>query len=269
MKKWIIPSICVVSILFLLATSFSSHKGAAYTSIGVTHNKFLFIPAKSAHFNVTFRNPYTGTLTLIDEDGKSLSGKKYAITVDGKNTGSSFSVKDKQLVRISIRCTKAVSPGKQYIRVKGGGPLVTHVYFKHHLNPLAVWISWAVSLLAVASLVWFLALRRMLYPQFKSCQKTFFVPNQAPLAVKLTGARMVVISSESKKQSFWDALIRGTVIYKAHPAFTTPIILRPAKGGKVLVKADTNIYRVSPNPMPKIGTSMIDNIPANVHITIN
>ena len=269
MKKWIIPAICAVSILFLLATSFSGHKGAAYTSIGVTHNKFLFIPAKSAHFNVTFRNPYTGTLTLIDEDGKSLSSKKYTITVDGRNTGPSFSVKDKQLVRISIRCTKAVSPGKQYIRVKGGGPLVTHVYFKHHLNPLAVWLSWTISLLAVVSLVWFLVLRRMFYPQFKSCQKTIFVPNQVPLSIKLTGARMVVISSEKKKQSIWEELLKGPVVYKVHPSFISPIVLSPVKGGRILAKVDSSIYRVSPNPMPRIGTAAIDNVQTNVHITIN
>ena len=269
MKKWIIPAICAVCAIFLLVTCISSHKGVTYTSIGTTYNKFLFIPAKSAHFNITFKSPYTGSLTLIDDKGNTLPNSKYTIYVDGKNTGSSFAVKDKMVVRVGIRCSSTVSPGKQYVQVKGGGPLVTHVYFRHHLNPLLAWLSMLTTIFAVISLLWFLIFRRFFYPQFKSCQKTFFIPKQAPLVVKLSGARLVVISAEHKKQGFWDALIKGPVIYKVHPAFSSPIAMRPVKGRKVLIKADNRTYRVSPNPMPSVGTATIDNIISNLHITIN
>ncbi len=268
MKKWIIPTICVICAIFLLLNSFSSHKGVTYVSIGKTYNKFLFFPAKSAHFTITFKSSYTGNLTLIDDKGSVLPANKYTIMVDGKNSGPSFSVKNKRLVRVSIRCSKTVTSGKQYVQVRGGGPLVTHVYFRHHLNPLFVWLSWILTLFATILLLWFLFFRRMFYPQFRSCQKTFIIPNQAPLIVKMTRARMVVISSESKKQSFWDALIKGPVAYKCHPAFTSPIIMRPAKG-RMLVKFDSSIYRVSPNPIPIIGTATIDNIHSNMHITIS
>ena len=268
MKKWIIPTICAISAVFLLVTSLTSHKGVTYTSIGTTYNKFLFFPEKSAHFTITFKSPYSGSLTLIDDKEKPLPGDKYTIEIDGKKSGPSFTVSNKRVVHVAIRCSKAVSPGKQYVQVKGGGPLVTHVYFKHHLNPLFVWISWIATVLAIIMLLWFLVFRRIFYPQFRSCQKTFFIPNQAPLIVKLTGARMVIISSEQKKQGFWDALIKGPVYYKVHPVFTSPIAMRPVKR-KVLVKADSSIYHVSPNPMPGVGTATIDNIRSNMHITIN
>ena len=269
MKKWIIPTICGVCAVYLLLNFFTSHKGVTYVSIGTTYNKFLFFPEKCAHFTITFKSSYTGNLTLIDDKGNVLPASKYIIKVDGKNSGPSFSVKNKRLVNVAIRCTKTVSPGKQYVQVRGGGPLVTHVYFVHHLNPLLVWLSWIVTLLATISLLWFLILRRIVYPQFRSCQKTFVIPNQAPLIVKMTGSRMVVISSEQKKQGFWDALIKGPVIYKLHPAFTSPITLRPMKGRRIIVKVDNSTYRVSPNPMPGIGTTTLDNIHSNMHITIN
>lgn len=269
MKKWIIPAICAISVFFLLMTCISSHKGVTYTSIGTTYNKFLFFPEKCAHFTIAFKSPYSGNLTLIDDKENPLPSSKYTISVDGKNSGPNFSVKNKRLVHVAIRCTKTVSPGKQYVQVKGGGPLVTHVYFRHHLNPLLAWFSWIATVLAVVSLLWFLVFRRMFFPQFKSCQKTFIIPNQPPLIVKLTGARMVVVSSEQKKQGFWDALIKGPVVYKVHPAFTSSITMRPMRGRKVLVKADSSVYRVSPNPMPGIGTATIDNIHSNIHITIN
>lgn len=269
MKKWIIPTICAVCAVFLLVNSLTSHKGVTYVSIGKSYNKFLFIPAKSAHFTISFKSPYSGSLTLIDDKGNALPASKYTINIDGKHSGPGFSVKGRRLVHVAIRCTKAVSPGRQYVQVRGGGPLVTHVYFTHHLNPLFVWLSWIVTLLAVISLLWFLIFRRMFYPQFGSCQKTFVIPNQAPLIVKLTGARMVVISSEHKKQGFWETLIKGPVVYKSHPAFTSPITLRPVKGRRILVKVDNSTYRVSLNPMPGIGTATIDNIRSNMHITIN
>ena len=146
--------------------------------------------------------------------------------------------------------------------------MVTHVYFKHHLNPILVWLSWIATVLAIIALLWFLIFRRLFYPKFRSCQKTFIIPNQAPLVVKFTGARMVVISSEPKKQSLWDALVKGPVVYKLHPVFISPIVMRPVQG-KVLVKADGSIYRITPNPMPIVGTATIDNIHSNIHITIN
>ena len=269
MKKWIIPTICVVCAIFLLVNFFSNHKGVTYVSIGTTYNKFLFIPEMRAHFTITFKSPYTGNLTLIDDKENPLPDSKYNIEVDGKKSGASFSVKNKRIVNVSIRCTKVVSPGKQYVQVKGGGPLVTHVYFRHYLNPLIVWVLWILTILAVVSLLWFIVFRRMLYPQFKSCQKTFYIPNQPPLIVKMTGARQVVISSEQKKQGFWDALIKGPVVYKTHPVFSSPITMRPMKGRRILVKVDNSTYKVSPNPMPGIGTAAIDNIHSNMHITIN
>ena len=269
MKRWIIPAICTVCAVFLIVTLISNHKGVTYTSIGTTYNKFLFIPEKSATFKISFKTPYTGTLTLIDDKERPLPSDKYTIEIDGKKSGPSFSVKNKRVVYVAIRCSKSVSPGRQYIQVKGGGPLVTHVYFKHHLNPLFVWISWIAIAFSVISLLWFLVFRRMFYPQFRSCQKTFIIPNQVPLIVKLTGARMIIVSSEMKKQGFWDALIKGPVIYKVHPAFTSPIAMRPANGRRVLVKADSGVYRVSPNPMPGVGAATIDNLRSNLHIPIN
>lgn len=268
MKKWIIPTICAVCAIFLLVTAISSHKGVTYTSIGTTYNKFLFIPEKSAHFTIRFRSPYSGNLTLIDDKEKVLPQDKYNIEIDGKKSGPSFTVKDKRVVHVAIWCSKSVSPGKQYVQVKGGGPLVTHIYFKHHLNPLFVWISWLLTAFAVVALIWFIVLRRLFYPQFKSCQKTFFIPNQSPLIVKFSGARMVVVSATQKKQGFWDTLIKGPVVYKVHPAFTSPLIMRPSRN-KILVKADSRIYRISPNPMAKVGSATIDNISTNLHITIN
>lgn len=269
MKKWIILTICSVAIIYILVFSFASTNGVAYRSIGTSYNKFLFIPAKSVHFNVTFRSPYSGNLTLIDEKGKPLSPNKYIVSANGKQTGPSFTVNQEKIVHISIRCSKAVSPGKQYIQVRGGGPLVTHVYFRHHLNPFIAWLSLIMSILSVIALVWFMFLKRILYPTFKSGQKMVTIPNQSPIVIKMTGARMVVISSKPIRKSLWSTLIKGNVINKVHPAFESPVSFLPVRGRRILVKADESVYRISPNPMPGIGSATIDNIKNNINIKIN
>lgn len=72
-----------------------------------------------------------------------------------------------------------------------------------------------------------------------------------------------------KRQSLFDALVKGPIIYKVHPSFIDPISMTPIRGGKVLIKDDRSVYCIMPNPMPSIGSTTIDNVKSNIHITIN
>lgn len=119
---------------------------------------------------------------------------KYTIEVDGRKSGASFSVHNKRIVYVAIKCSGLVEPGKQYVQVRGGGPLVTHVYFTHHLNPLLVGITWIAIFLVIVVLLWYILLRRIIYPQFGNCQKTIIIHNQSPIILKMKGKRMIVIS---------------------------------------------------------------------------
>ena len=82
-------------------------------------------------------------------------------------------------------------------------------------------------------------------------------------------SKITIISSETKKQSFWDSLIKGPVLYKSHPAFSEPISMRPLRGGRIMVKANSSVYKIAPNPIPRIGSASIDDLRMNKHITIN
>lgn len=237
MKKWLIPAICAVSVVLLLILNVGIGPKGPYVSCGDTYNKFLFIPAKSANFTIRFKSPYSGSLTLIDEKGKPLDNSKYYISVDGKPTGASFRGNGTRAVNVSIRCSTDLRAGRKYIRVKGGGPLITHIFFTHHMNPLFYWMSWLLSAFSIVCLVWYVGVRRYVYPQFKAVRKMFNIPGQAPLVVNMRGVRMVVISDKPQKDTFWNALIKGPALYKTHPAFHTPITLLPRKRG-ILVKTD-------------------------------
>jgi len=267
MKKWIIPVICAVSALVLIILNVGIGPQGPYVSCGDTYNKFLFIPAKSANFTIRFKSPFSGGLTLIDEKGRPLESNKYHISIDGKPAGASFKGNGTRSVKVSIRCSTDLRAGRKYIRVQGGGPLVTHIFFTHHMNPLLYWLSWLLSVLSIVCLIWYIGVRRYVYPQFKTVNKMFNISGYAPLVVKMSGARMVVISDKPQKDSFWNALIKGPVLYKTHPAFHTPIILLPRRNG-VLIKTDLSHYHVSVNPIPRIGACEIIDIINNLKITV-
>lgn len=267
MKKWIIPAICAVCAFILIVLNVGIGPKGPYVSCGDTYNKFLFIPAKSANFTIRFKSPFSGGLTLIDEKGRPLDSSKFFISVDGKPASASFKGNGTMSVNVSIRCSTGLRAGRKYIRVQGGGPLVTHIFFTHHMNPLLCWLSWLLSALSIVCLIWYIGVRRYVYPQFKTVNKMFNIPGYAPLVVKMRGARMVVISDKSQNDSFWHALIKGPVLYKTHPAFHAPITLLPRKRG-VLVKADFSKYRVSVNPIPRIGACEMTDINNNLKITV-
>ena len=267
MKKWIIPVFCTVCAVVWLMLNVSIGPKGPYVSCGDTYNKFLFIPAKSANFTIRFKSSFSGKLTLIDENGSPLQSSKFFITANGKPTGASFSGNGTRSVNVSIRCSTDLRAGRKYIRVKGGGPLITHIFFTHHMNPLLYWLSWLLSALSLVCLVWYVGVRRFVYPQFKTVNKMFNIPGYAPLVVKMKGVRMAVISDKAQKDSFWNSLIKGPVLYKTHPAFHTPIILLPKKKG-ILIKTDFMKYNVSVNPIPKIGACEIINITNNLKITV-
>lgn len=224
--------------------------GLGYVSIGDTYEKAGFVPAKYVTFNVSFKRPYTGNLTLVDKSGKQLSNSDYSVKVNRKKVGTSFQVHDEKVVSISICGKSNKAKGRNYIRVKGGGPFISHYYFRHHSNPFVVWIWWVCLTLIFCATIWFAVLQQLLYPRFRAIKKTLVIPNQAPIVMRMKGVRMIVIDNIIHKQSWWNRLWTGKVVYKQHPSIVSPIILKPTeKGRKILVVFTPTDYTCSPNPI--------------------
>jgi hypothetical protein len=81
---------------------------------------------------------------------------------------------------------------------------------------------------------------------------------------------MVVVSATpQKKQSGWNRIWTGKIIYKLHPAFITPMIFVPGRGKKILVRTQSGAYQISPNPMPGIGAAVITDVRKNLKINVN
>ena len=84
------------------------------------------------------------------------------------------------------------------------------------------------------------------------------------------GARMVVVAaSHQAKQSSWNRFWTGRILYKTHPAFISPIILKPSKRNRVLSIFQVGAYQIAPNPMPGIGSALIIDVAKNLKINVN
>lgn len=142
--------------------------------------------------------------------------------------------------------------------------------FDQKCNPLKLALIILLIVITCAFLLWMILLKPIFYPRFGSIQKTFIAPGFAPLIVKFKGARMVVVSATpQKKQSGWNRIWTGKIIYKLHPAFITPITFVPGRGKKVLVRTQSGAYQISPNPMPGIGSAVITDVRKNLRINVN
>ena len=162
--------------------------------------------------------------------------------------------------------------GLETINAEENLTYVSSIYFKHNIcwHPMKVFFTWLIGILVTAFLLWILFLKSIFYPRFGSIQKTFNIPGMAPLIIRFKGARMVVIAaSHQKKQSWWNRLWTGKILYKTHPSFVSPITFKPRRGHKVLAKVQAGTYQILPNPMPGIGVATIIDINKNMKINVN
>lgn len=223
---------------------------------------------------------------LINKDGNghsTLASQKLKLCINGKEKDTVLLTPSISNITLSISAIPNTAEGKYYGRIeliptKLDNSTIngTQDEFKwrasvdiswHPVKHLLMWIS---AILFIMFLFWMFCLKRIFYPQFGSIQKTFFIPNQSPLIIKFKGAKQVVISATpQKQQSFWNKFWTGKIIYHIHPAFTSPIILKPGRKDRILVKANSSQYHIMPNPMPGIGQATITDIQNRITIHVN
>lgn len=264
---YIIVSVVATLILFKVFFYVTS---LGYVSIGDSYCQFGPIPAKYASFDIPFKSNYTGQLTLIDKGGNQLSNADYTVIVEGKTVGTSFKAPGKRLVNIKIRGNSNKVAGRTFVRVRGGGPLITHYYFNHHSNPFVYYLIALVTLLAFVAVLWYVFLQKQFYPRFRAIRKTVIIPDQAPVVIRFKGARMVVLDNVMHKQKLWDRLLKGKIIYKQIPTLTASIAFKPtSKGRKILFVNRSSKCSCVPNPIDEFRSATIEITNENRKIIIN
>lgn len=227
---------------------------------------------------------------FVDNEGNPVQTSEMQVKVDGASAhNNTFRVNSNTK---SVKLDFTFSPDAKTGKHQGYLKLINHeldridshqlsngqkvdvfqwtINYNKGMNPLMLALIWLAVILVSYALLKLFVIRPIRYPKFGAIQKTIIVPGMAPLVIRFKGARMVVLSATSqKKQSAWDCFWNGKILYKIHPAFTTPIYLKPSRGKRILAKSQTGVYRILPNPIPGIGSASIDIIQTNQHILIN
>lgn len=80
--------------------------------------------------------------------------------------------------------------------------------------------------------------------------------------INFKGARLVILDNKLHKQSIWDKIFKGKIIYKQHSSILTKITMKPHRRG-IIVVTDTAKYVVEPNPMPRVGRAVLREVRNN------
>lgn len=248
---------------------------------GVTKHLFLDFNNDAKDDEETFVE-----IVFVDKEGNPVPDDVLEITIDGiiikDNTFKVYSAETEKEVKFRY-LPKAESGNHQgYIKLLSykldrcedkelnGSPTEVmrwDLRFNKCMNPLAKGLMWICILLLTLFFVWLLILRPILYPRFKSIRKGIYFKDCPPLTINFKGTRLVILDNKSHKQSTWDRLFKGKIIYKQHPALSTIITMKPHKRG-VMVVTDTSKYIVTPNPMPKIGSAIMNDLVNKTNIEI-
>lgn len=286
---------------FILLACLSSCKKGESVSFGTVeyYPSFLWVDSNITPVKKTFdfdfsqdakENNSFAEFCFVDNDGKVISTDVMQVEIDGKQIpDNKFSVKSNVSSKDLVF---KFSPKANNGKYQGYLKLVRHsldrldsqelqpnshvsafqwtLRFDKVMNPLAKVLMWIGIVLLALIVIWFVCLKPIFFPRFGSIQKTINVPGMAPLVVKLKGARMVVVAaSHQAKQSSWNRFWTGRILYKTHPAFISPIILKPSKRNRVLSIFQVGAYQIAPNPMPGIGSALIIDVAKNLKINVN
>ena len=98
-------------------------------------------------------------------------------------------------------------------------------------NPLKTTLTWLGIVLIVTLLLWFLVLKRQVFPCIKVGTLRISEPYFSQRKIK--GARMVVLTDKPSRQSRINRLFTGRIIYAVNPVWSSPMVFERTNNGQV------------------------------------
>lgn len=102
-------------------------------------------------------------------------------------------------------------------------------------NPLKTILFWLVISILAAIILWFVILRRIIFPAIKLPKVEFIGPDSFYLSKRIKGARKIVLTSKKQSQNIISRLFTGEIRYVKGEIFTAEICILPV-GSKKKVK---------------------------------
>ena len=111
-------------------------------------------------------------------------------------------------------------------------------------NPLKTIIMWLLIFAIAALLLWFLIIKRIIFPTISV--KTIQINEPYFAKVNVKGARRVVFTNKKMEQSLINKIFTGEILYKKNDIWTFPLTLEPGTKKKTLRVIRTKDYVFDP-----------------------
>lgn len=223
--------------------------------------------ASSVRFKVTASDNADDFQILID--GEPCPDKEF--TVEGRTSNST----------LSILFNKNAAQGKRYfsmapIQIKETDRINTtqaesyqlSVRARYHVgyNPLQIILIWMLIILVALLILWFIMVKRAIYPQIKPGRITINEPYYK--SIRIQGARKIVLTNKPQKQSAFSRLFTGRIVYETNEIWTSPLEIEPSK--KALRPSTKGKYLIEPftSRMERNTEYKIQNMATNQQVII-
>lgn len=116
---------------------------------------------------------------------------------------------------------------------------------KHHvMNPLAKGLMWLGIIILAALILWFMMLKKMIFPTFRVTRLQLVGPEPYCSQLKIKGYRKCILSASPKKQNWLNRVFTGAIKYETNPIWSAPIELKPRDKKSVRIYPDKTTYMV-------------------------
>ena len=222
-------------------------------------------------------------LMITDEDG----GNDYQLFYNNQSVE-----KDKILIRstdnapsiLSVVFNPNAKEGKRYLSIKATAKqeldnineqpveqykLTLRSKYVVNWNPLKTILMWLIIFIIVGLLLWFLAIKRFMYPSIGI--KTIQISDPYFSKVNVKGKRRVVFTNKDMKQSLLNRIFTGEILYKKNEIWTSPLAFEAGAKKRTLRVMRTKDYVFDPytSMMKAPSEYIVENTNDNTKIKIS
>ena len=225
---------------------------------GVSDPDTLSVDLKAAFNNEAKKDGAIVEFQITDPD----RGKDFQLFYNGQplNNGKvKIHSKDKTSSILSVVFNPTAKEGKRYLNIKSISKheldnindlpveqyqLTLRSKYVVNWNPLKTILMWLGILILAALLLWFLLVKRFIYPTIKV--NTIVINDPYFCRVKIKGKRRVVFTNKKMEQSLLNKIFTGEILYKKHDTWTSPLAFEAGTKKKTLRVMRTKDYVFNP-----------------------
>lgn len=111
--------------------------------------------------------------------------------------------------------------------------------YKEVWNPLKKALTWIAAGIVALLLLWFLLLRRILFPVIRASRIEITGPGRYYVSKRIRGKRKVILTSLGKKQNVFDRIFTGEILYIRDGCLTPDIEITPGGRKKVRLRSSS------------------------------